>query len=110
MKSMYGIPTIGALKTAGNVALLQFPLEPHQSNLKYYQVVARVAHQVVTTTTALAAKVAIMVKEHCKNQCMVLQMAQYTPYALRAHQNVAAAVHVTKIVGMDAPVLSMALA
>ena len=110
MKSMYGIPTIGALKMAGNVALLQFLLEPHQSNLKYYQVVAQVAHQVVTVITVLVAKVAITAKEHCKNQCMGLQMAQYTPCVLRAHPIVAAAVHVTKIVAMDAPALLTALA
>jgi hypothetical protein len=37
------------------------------------------------------------------------QMARYTQYALRAHQIVAAAVHVIKIVVMDAPALLMAL-
>jgi hypothetical protein len=110
MKSMYGIPAIGALKMAVHVALLQFLQAPHQSSLKYYQVAAQVAHQVVTTTTALVAKVVIMAKEPCKNQCMDLQMAQYTQYALQAHQTVAAAVHVIKIVAMDAPALSMALA
>jgi hypothetical protein len=78
--------------------------------LKYCQVAAQVAHQVVTTTTAMVAKVVIMVKEHCKNQCITLQMAQYTQYVLQAHQTVAAAVHVIKIVVMDAPALSMALA
>jgi hypothetical protein len=36
-------------------------------------------------------------------------MAQYIQYVLRAHQTVAAAVHVTKIAVMDAPALSMAL-
>jgi hypothetical protein len=41
---------------------------------------------------------------------MDLQMAQYTQYVPLGHQTVAAAVHVTKIVDMDAPVLSMALA
>jgi hypothetical protein len=40
---------------------------------------------------------------------MDLQMAQYTQYVPQAHQTVAAAVHVTKIVVMDAPALSMAL-
>jgi hypothetical protein len=35
-------------------------MEPHQSNLKYYQVVARVAHQVVTMITGVEAKVVIM--------------------------------------------------
>jgi hypothetical protein len=40
---------------------------------------------------------------------MVLQMVQYTQCVLQAHQTVAAAVHVTKIVVMDAPVLLMAL-
>jgi hypothetical protein len=40
---------------------------------------------------------------------MVLQMAQHILYVPRVHRIVAAAVHVTKIVVMDAPVLSMAL-
>ena len=95
---------------AGNVALLQFPQAPHQSNLKYYQAVAQVAHQAVTVITASAGKVAITAKEPCKNQYMDLQMAQYTQCVLLAHQIVAAAVHVIKIVVMDAPVLLMALA
>jgi hypothetical protein len=42
------------------VALLRFLLEPLQSNLKYYQVVAQAAHQVVTSTTGVEVKVAIM--------------------------------------------------
>jgi hypothetical protein len=42
------------------VALLQYLPVLHQSSLKYYQVVAQVAHQVATTTTVLVAKVAIM--------------------------------------------------
>jgi len=37
-------------------------------------------------------------------------MAQYTLYVPQARQIVAAAVHVTKIAVMDAPVLLMALA
>jgi hypothetical protein len=41
---------------------------------------------------------------------MDLQMAQHTQCVLLAHQTVAAAVHVIKIVVMDAPVLLMALA
>jgi hypothetical protein len=41
---------------------------------------------------------------------MDLQMARYTRCVLLVHQPVAAAVHVIKIVVMDAPVLSMALA
>ena len=41
---------------------------------------------------------------------MDLQMAQYTQCVPQARQIVAAAVHVTKIVVMDAPVLSTALA
>jgi hypothetical protein len=40
---------------------------------------------------------------------MGLQMVQYTQFVLPAHQTVAAAVHVIKIVVMDAPVLLMAL-
>jgi hypothetical protein len=36
-------------------------------------------------------------------------MAQHILYVPLAHRNVAAAVHVIKIVDMDAPVLSMAL-
>ena len=40
---------------------------------------------------------------------MVLQTVQYTQYALLAHRIVAAAVHVIKIVVMDAPALLMAL-
>jgi hypothetical protein len=40
---------------------------------------------------------------------MVLQTVQYTQYALLDHQTVAAAVHVIKIVVMDAPALLMAL-
>jgi hypothetical protein len=60
MKSMSGIPAIGAHKMVAVVALLQCLPVLHQSNLKYYQVVAQVAHQAVTTTTALVAKVAIM--------------------------------------------------
>jgi hypothetical protein len=40
---------------------------------------------------------------------MALQMAQYTRCVLLAHRPVAAAVHVTKIAVMDAPVLLMAL-
>jgi hypothetical protein len=38
--------------------------------LKYYQVVAQVAHQVVTTITALAALAEVMAQKHCNNQCM----------------------------------------
>jgi hypothetical protein len=41
---------------------------------------------------------------------MDFQMAQYTQCVLLAHRTVAAAVHVIKIVVMDAPVLLMALA
>jgi hypothetical protein len=40
---------------------------------------------------------------------MDLQMAQYTRCVRPDHQTVAAAVHVTKIVVMDAPALLMAL-
>jgi hypothetical protein len=35
-------------------------MEPLQSSLKYYQVVAQVAHQVVTMITVAEAKVVIM--------------------------------------------------
>ena len=68
------------------------------------------AHQVVTMITVVGVKVAIMAQEHYKNQCMVLQMAQPIQSVLQAHQTVAAAVHVTKTVVMDAPALLMALA
>jgi hypothetical protein len=60
MKSMSGIPAIGAQKMVAVVALSQCPREPHQSSLKYYQVVARVAHQVVITITVPEAKAEIM--------------------------------------------------
>jgi hypothetical protein len=40
---------------------------------------------------------------------MDLVMVLCTRYVLLAHQTVAAAVHATKIVDMDAPALSMAL-
>jgi hypothetical protein len=60
MKSMSGIPTIGAQRMVVAVALLQYLPVLHRSNLKYYQVVAQVAHQAATTTTALVAKVVIM--------------------------------------------------
>ena len=59
MKYGYGIPTIGALKMVVAVALLQFLQAPQQLSLKYYQVVAQVAHQVVTVITVSAGKVAI---------------------------------------------------
>jgi hypothetical protein len=42
------------------VALLQYPTEPLQSSLKYCQVVAQVAHQVVTMITGVEAKAEIM--------------------------------------------------
>jgi hypothetical protein len=60
MKSMSGIPTIGHQRMVAAVVLLQYLQGPLRSNLKYYQVVAQVAHQVVTTTTALVVKAAIM--------------------------------------------------
>jgi hypothetical protein len=60
MKSMSGMKTIGVHKMVAAVALLQYLPVLHQLSLKYYQVAAQVAHQVVTTTTAPAAKVAIM--------------------------------------------------
>jgi hypothetical protein len=41
------------------VVLLQYPMVLHQSSLKYCQVVAQVAHLVVTMITELAVKVAI---------------------------------------------------
>ena len=52
MKSMSGTPTIGLQKMVVVVALSQYLQEPLQSSLKYCQVVAQVAHQVVTTITA----------------------------------------------------------
>jgi hypothetical protein len=72
-------------------------------------VVAQVAHQAVTMITVSVGKVVITAQEHCKNQYMGLQMVRYTPCVLLAHQTVAAAVHVTKIVVMDAQVLLMEL-
>jgi hypothetical protein len=60
MKYTCGIPTIGVLKTEVVVALLQYPTGPLQSSLKYCQVVAQVAHQVVTMITAVEAKAGIM--------------------------------------------------
>jgi hypothetical protein len=60
-KSMSGISTIGAHRMVASVVLLQYPQALLQSSLKYCQVAARVAHQVVTMITELAAKVAIMV-------------------------------------------------
>jgi hypothetical protein len=59
-KSMFGMSTIGHQRMVVAVALLRFLLEPHRSNLKYYQVVAQAAHQVVTSTTGVEVKVAIM--------------------------------------------------
>jgi hypothetical protein len=60
MKSMSGTSTIGLQKMVGVVALSQYLQEPLQSSLKFYQVAAQVAHRVVTMTTVLVAKVAIM--------------------------------------------------
>ena len=60
MKYTYGTPATGVLKTEVVVALLQYLTEPLQSSLKYCQVVAQVAHQVVTMITELAVKVVIM--------------------------------------------------
>jgi hypothetical protein len=42
------------------VALLRYLQGPLRSNLKYYQVVAQVAHQVATLILVQVAKVAIM--------------------------------------------------
>jgi hypothetical protein len=63
--------------------------------LKYYQVVAQVAHRVVTMITALAEQAVVTAQKHYKNQCMDLQTVQHIQCVLLAHQNVAAAVHVT---------------
>jgi hypothetical protein len=60
MKYTCGMSTIGPQKMVAVVALSQCPMEPHQSSLKYYQVVARVAHQVVITITVPEAKAEIM--------------------------------------------------
>ena len=68
------------------------------------------AHQVATLILVQAGKAAITAKEHCKNQYMDLQMVQHIQYVPQDHLIVAAAVHVTKIAVMDAPVLLMALA
>ena len=88
---------------------LQYLQVSLQLDLKYCQVVAQVAHQVVTMITVLVGKVVITAQGHCKNQCMDSQMAQYTQCVLQARQIVAAAVHVTKIAVMDVPALLMAL-
>jgi hypothetical protein len=108
MKYMSGIPAIGVLKTAAVVVHSQYPTGPHQLDLKYCQVAARVARQAVTMITVLVGKVVIMAQGHCKNQWMDLQMAQYTQCVLQDRQIVAAVVHVIKIVVMDAPALLMA--
>jgi len=63
--------------------------------LKYYQVEAQEAHQVVTMITVLVAQVAVTAQRHYKNQCMDLQTAQHTQCVPLAHQIVAAVVHVT---------------
>jgi hypothetical protein len=63
--------------------------------LKYYQVVAQVAHQVVTMITALAVLAEVMAQKHCNNQCMDSQMVKHIQCVQLAHQIVAAAVHVT---------------
>jgi hypothetical protein len=59
-KSMSGIPTIGPQRTVAAVALLQYLQVPHQLSLKYYQVVAQVAHQAVTLILVQVVKVVIM--------------------------------------------------
>jgi hypothetical protein len=59
-KFMSGIPIIGVHRTVVNVALLQYLQGPRQLSLKYYQVVAQVAHQVATMITVVGVKVAIM--------------------------------------------------
>jgi len=61
MNYTYGMPATGVLKTEAVVALGQCPPVSLQSDLKYCQVVAQVAHQVVTMITALAAKAATTV-------------------------------------------------
>jgi hypothetical protein len=68
MNYTYGTPAIGVQRMVVVVALGQCPQGPLQSDLKYCQVVAQVAHQVVTVITALAAKAATTAQEHCKNQ------------------------------------------
>ena len=60
VKSIFGIPTIGAHKTGAGVVHGQCLQESLQSSLKYYQAVAQAAHRVVTTITVLVVRVAIM--------------------------------------------------
>jgi hypothetical protein len=68
MKYTYGTSTTGVRKTEAAVAHLQYPQVSPQLDLKYYQVVAQVAHQVVTMITVPAGKVVITAQGHCKNQ------------------------------------------
>jgi hypothetical protein len=109
MNYTYGTPTTGLHRTVVVVVHGQYPQGPLQSDLKYCQVADQAARQAVTQITAPAGKAATLAKSHCKNQYMDLQMAQYTQCVPQAHQTVAAAVHVTKTVVMDAPALLMAL-
>jgi hypothetical protein len=60
MKYGFGTPATGVHRMVVVVALLQCPTEPLQSSLKYCQVVAQVAHQVVTMITGVEAKAEIM--------------------------------------------------
>jgi hypothetical protein len=55
-----GTSTTGVHRMVDNVAPLQYPTGLLQSSLKYCQVVAQVAHQVVTMITAVAVKAEIM--------------------------------------------------
>jgi hypothetical protein len=68
MKYMSGIPAIGVLKTAAVVVHSQYLQGPHQLDLKYCQVAAQAAPQVVTQITVPVAKAETTAQEHCKNQ------------------------------------------
>jgi hypothetical protein len=68
MNYTYGTPTTGHQRMAVVVALGQYPQALLQSDLKYCQVVAQAARQVVTQITAPAVKAATTAQEHCKNQ------------------------------------------
>jgi hypothetical protein len=60
MKYTYGTSTTGVHRMVVVAVLSQYPTGPLQSSLKYCQVVAQVAHQVVTMITGVAVKAEIM--------------------------------------------------
>jgi hypothetical protein len=68
MKYTYGMPTTGHQKMGDVAVLSQYLQVSPQSDLKYCQVVAQVAHQAVTMITVLVGKAVITAQRHCKNQ------------------------------------------